>query len=400
MIAVYYIHQHSKKFVLNEIAPFTNGSTTIRHLNFLSSWGKESKLFQNFDKTAHYLSPLNTKINKAIILKRAIPLGFSKSLCIVLWNILHSMGHNGVIYMQADNHILNEKSRWCTIEELSQHLGFLEILEIEDRLGWLAIRKSKSKNAPQGIENSSYFKLVDYINCFTEQAIISSKAQKSKFKTRLASQEQDFFYSMHWALQTMAVFDRISPLQPKVLRGIDLGGGFGFQCVELACRGHEFENFELDSIDGSLKAEIVGHWIAKKCGVESKVRLSLGRMENWKPKEKEFDFVLCLGSLLLIKREDLTNLFNNIEKSLKPGGIFLIRENFLQGDGPNEFNQFTSEELLNHLKIWNGTIEFFNHYAQPMARNDYLNSAMSYLVLKKGSLRTPFKWLKNLGKIS
>ena len=154
MIAVYYIHQHSKKFVLNEIAPFTDGNTTIKHLNFLSSWGKESKLFQNFDKTAHYLSPLNTKINKAIIFKWAIPLGFSKSLCIVLWNILHSMGHNGVIYMQADNHLVNEKSRWCTIEELSQHLGFLEILEIEGRLGWLAIRKSESNNAPQGIENS------------------------------------------------------------------------------------------------------------------------------------------------------------------------------------------------------------------------------------------------------
>ena len=87
--------------------------------------------------------------------------------------------------------------------------------------------------------------------------------------------------------------------------------------VELACRGHEFENFELDSSENKENRWSLD---SKKmwCGKQSKV--VNGKMELNQKKKNLISFyvwVVCYS-----KREDLTNLLNNIEKSLKPGGFF------------------------------------------------------------------------------
>ena len=78
MIAVYYVHQTKKQDVLDALVSILGEGIHDEHLTFLSSWGKESQLLNSFDRSAHYLSPLNKNVKKAVVFKSAIRL-FARS---------------------------------------------------------------------------------------------------------------------------------------------------------------------------------------------------------------------------------------------------------------------------------------------------------------------------------
>ena len=181
--------------------------------------------------------------------------------------MLRHMKTDGVIYYQMNRNFKVSNGQLQAPEQIKPFFEALRISESEKIKGWLTIAKSTDNPATSLLSNSIYPKLDGYIDTFFDEPKVLSKINrddKSYLVKKYPIQSDRFFYSMHWALQTMSVFDRIMPNQSDVLRGIDLGGGFGFQSAELATRGHECENLEINSFQG----EAVGSWLAKTCDVK------------------------------------------------------------------------------------------------------------------------------------
>jgi 2-polyprenyl-3-methyl-5-hydroxy-6-metoxy-1,4-benzoquinol methylase len=358
--AVYYIHQVSQEKTLDIVKQVINDADTLDDIHYFSAWGQLVTPVTTYSPCAHYLAPLDRQFKRAVVLKNAIPLPPSRSLSVVLGTMLRDMGEGSEIYIQSDR---SDKisSLWVMPEDLRRDLPSLKIGEPDGKSGWIRLGWTAALASELASLQSIYPLISRHLPEFFETLALAGHPCADTLTNHPDSAENAFCYSMHWALHTMTVLEKLLPPPRPHMSGMDVGGSYGFLVCELASRGYTVTNVEL--IDWRI--ERVLPWLAARCGVADKTRGIVSRMEHLTGEDESHDFILFMGSLLCIDRKDVPAVLDKTKQLLKPGGVMVLRENLLieatkSGPGIHE-TRFSPTELNDFLQHHIGTPQFYCH---------------------------------------
>lgn len=135
-----------------------------------------------------------------------------------------------------------------------------------------------------------------------------------------------------------ALYDEFLPLIPKNGTLLDAGCGSGRDAFIFKERG-----FNVDAFDISPEiAKLASEYLNQKVAVSSFQALD---------DVDRYDGIWCCASLIHVAKNDLTEVFNNLARALKPQGIVYV--SFKYGDGEREHNgrEFTdlNEQTLESI---------------------------------------------------
>ena len=407
LTAVYYIHQFNQEKTLNKMREVLGDVDDFFGFHYFSSYGTLLTATENYSECAHYLAPLDQRFKCALMLDGAVPLPPSRSLCVLLGTMLRDMGQGAEIFFQ----VKATSTRSMVLSVLKDYLPSSELFTLNITKGWIRVAWGEAleddlmalKSIYPSIskQKSNFFKNfsrigVDGNSSFSEPQIINSRLV-----------ENAFCYSMHWALHTMAILEKQLPEPHVNISGIDVGGAYGFLACELAARGYLVKNLEADY----WKVKKVFPWLSTFCGVADRVTGLHLPMQKFDDEEQSFDFILFMGSLLNLDREDVPIVLNKAEKMLKPGGVLVLRENLLTDENkfiygeivssvffdelglPTEYylTCFTAKELNSFLKENFATPKYYCHRGIVRKFREIENFGTVFAALKK----RPFRLSKN-----
>ena len=134
------------------------------------------------------------------------------------------------------------------------------------------------------------------------------------------------------------LYDEFLPLIPKNGTLLDAGCGSGRDAFIFKERG-----FNVDAFDISPEiAKLASEYLNQKVAVSSFQALD---------DVDRYDGIWCCASLIHVAKNDLTEVFNNLARALKPQGIVYV--SFKYGDGEREHNgrEFTdlNEKMLESI---------------------------------------------------
>jgi hypothetical protein len=363
LTAVYYIHQKEELQTLAVARGVVPGIDSDPGVRYFSAWGPLLVPASEYKPCAHYLTPLDTSFKQAVMVKNAIPLPSSRSLMAVFGTMLHAMGPGSVLYIQTDRSKALADS-WVTPEDIGEHLPSAMVVEgPQGQKGWIAVWWGRGIAEELAGLNSVYSRLVNHIPEFAAVLARAGLPCSNTLEDHANSAENAFCYSMHWALHTASVLDKLLPAPDgeKDTCGIDVGGSYGFLACELAAQGHRVTNIEL--ID--WRVDRVFPWLAQTAGVAGRVDGTAARMETLSAEGKSYDFILFMGSLLCIDRKDVAYVLRTARGLLKPGGMIVLRENLLIADTKNQCDdhetRFTPDELDGFLRANVGRPTYYDH---------------------------------------
>ncbi len=338
-------------------------------IRYLSSWGQTLKPTTDYRPCGHYLAPLDPSIKRVIILRNSIPLPSSKPFSAVLGTMLSRMGAGSELFIHSPKS-LKKSNIWVTSKELSAHLSSCTIEDAPNgKKGWIRIAWSKQIESDIERLESIYPKLASRLDGFYDIMNQSDHQCSGPVEKFTDSIESAFTYSMHWALHTHSVIDKVFEKHDArgPLRIIDIGGSYGFLACELAAAGHHVVNLELIE----YRIEQVLPWLIESSGVSGRVKGIAERMENLERHSdncESYDVVCFMGSLLCIDRDDVSGVLEQASKLLKPGGLIILRENMLLPQNAQTLDgreyRFTAEELHTHLQTINQEVTYLCHLGQ------------------------------------
>jgi SAM-dependent methyltransferase len=384
--ACYYIHQFSHEKTLDNVRQIFNDVSALGNVHYFSAWGPLATATKTYAPCAHYLAPLDHRYQRAIILKNAIPLPSSRSLSVVLGTMLRDMGEGSEIYIQSDRS-KKKSSLWVMPEDLRRDLPSLDVSETDVKPGWIRLRWSSAIDNELTNLQSIYPVISRHLPAFFDTLAKAGLPCADTLTNHSDSAENAFFYSMHWALHTMTVLDKLLPKPGAHFSGMDVGGSYGFLACELAARGYAIANLEL--ID--WKIEKVFPWLAACCNVADRARGVVQRMEHLTGEDDSYDFILFMGSLLCIDRKDVPVVLDKAKHLLKPGGVLVLRENLLidatrSGPGIHE-TRFTPTELNSFLELHIGTPKYYCHLGLERSFREVLHLWTIFGVVEKAKSR-------------
>ena len=358
--AIYYIHQFSQEKTLDIVRQAFNDIDALGDIHYFSAWGPLVSATMMYAPCAHYLAPLDQSFKRVLILKNAIPLPPSHSLSVVLGTMLRDMGEGSEIYIQSDRS-KKISSLWVMPEDLQRDLPSLEISEPGCKAGWIRLGWTATLDNDLAKLQSIYPVISQHLPEFLETLASAGHPCADAVTNHPDSAENAFCYSMHWALHTMTVLEKLLPMSRPLMSGIDVGGSYGFLACELAARGYTITNLEV--IDWRI--EKVLPWLASRCDVADRARGVASRMEHLAGEDESHDFILFMGSLLCIDREDVPAVLEKAKQLLNPGGLLVLRENLLieatkSSPVKNEM-RFSPEELNDYLQNHVGTPRYYCH---------------------------------------
>lgn len=358
--ACYYIHQFSQEKTLDTVRRVFNDVSTLGEVHYFSAWGPLVTTTPTYAPCAHYLAPLDQRFKRAIILKNAIPLPSSRSLAVVLATMLRNMGEGSEIYIESDRP-KKKSSLWVMPEDLRRDLPSLDVSETDVKPGWIRLRWSSSIDTELTNLQSIYPVISGHLPEFFDTLAKAGHPCADTLTDHPDSAENAFFYSMHWALHTMTVLDKLLPKPGAQITGMDVGGSYGFLACELAARGYTITNLEL--IDWRI--EKVFPWLASRCEVAGRAQGVVSRMEHLAGEDQSHDFILFMGSLLCIDRKNVPAVLEKAKKLLKPGGLLVVRENLLieatKSSSAKHETRFAPEELNEYLQNYVGNPRYYCH---------------------------------------
>ena len=363
LVAVYYPHRMDMEATLKALSSFVPEDPLRRDSRFFSSWGPGLEPTPDHKPCAHYLTPLDESFRAAFVLKQSIPLPPSSALAAVFGAMLLAMGEGASIYVQSDKTI-RRTARWVMPEDLR---ATLPSAEIEARPGgvngWFRIGWRKGLTEDVAGLGSIYPLLAHRFGDFHEALIEAGHPDGDPDSDFYNSTVNTFTYSMHWALHTSALLEIIFREHGMTgpMRGLDVGGSYGFLACEMAARGHRMTNLEM--LDSGVQR--FQPWLAEASGVANLVDGVAARMETLSEKDDRYDFVCFMGSLLCIDRDKVPDVLKAATRQLERGGLVLVRENLLieatkRTGGPVE-TRFTPVELNDFLRQNVGDVSYFCH---------------------------------------
>ena len=158
--------------------------------------------------------------------------------------------------------------------------------------------------------------------------------------------ERSFIYGLYGANQKSFVVEHIlaSHGLRRAIRGLDAGGGYGFLAAELAAKGHDFLVSDYDE----KKIDLVGPWIAERCGLGPRLRFVTERLEAIDRPRVHYDLVSFFGCLLYLERRDVPKVLSRAMQLLRPRGLLLVHENPREAGKPGSLDyerRFAADEL-------------------------------------------------------
>ncbi len=149
------------------------------------------------------------------------------------------------------------------------------------------------------------------------------------------------------------LYDEFLPLLPKKAILLDAGCGSGRDALVFKERGYSVDAFDISPAMVKLASEYLNQDVA------------VNSFQAFNDIDK-YDGIWCCASLIHVAKNDLTAVFNNLARALKPQGVVYV--SFKYGDGEREHNgrEFTDlneqviEEIMKNtdlfiLKSWQST---------------------------------------------
>lgn len=160
------------------------------------------------------------------------------------------------------------------------------------------------------------------------------KAQTYEQSTRISVPAYDTLFAV-----TQAYFRAQLGEQEASLLVVGAGGG-----NELSAWGPTNPHWAFTGIDPAEEMLQIAQHKAKQLGLEDRVQLLQGTIDNLPSNTSKFDAASCILVLHFIEdREEKLNLLKNIHAQLKPGKPFVLA---------CAYGERESEELQDRIKIW------------------------------------------------
>lgn len=381
---IYYVHQYEQSKTLRLVAPLLSKNPEDRTVRYFSSWGRSLSPTTNYKPCAHFLTPLDRSSKRALVLKRALPLPSASAVAPVLAQMLRAMGNGSEILLQTDR-------SWIDPDAIGAALPSVECqANPSGAKGWLRLTAPSELEADIRSLSSIYPLLAPKLDDFRAVLADAGDPSESPESDYLHSAENEFIYSLKWSLHTRAILESLFRRYglESSLRGLDVGGGYGFLACELAAMGHRMTNLEL--LD--WKVNTVLPWLAKTSGTSERVDGWASRMEDLTGVDETFDFVCFMGSLLFIERSDVTRVLATARRLLKPGGLLVFRENLLidatrDQHRTGRYPRFRPQELHEILCATGDRPVYLDHWGVERSPREIGALRMLFAALEKNSSR-------------
>ena len=302
LVAVYYPNRDSQERTLRKLRRLPRLGSDTTSYRYFSSWGKHLAASSSYERCAHYLAPLNRSFRRAIVIKYALPLYSASAVAPIVVQMLSGMGVGSEVLLQCSR-------SWLNIDELHGVMPTAKIEKNPDGArGWVKLSARPGIEADARHTASIYPSLAPRLDEFRQALIAAGHRNEDPDTNFDYSVEQAFSAGMSRVLHARTVFERFFQRYRLTapLRGLDIGGSYGFLACELAAMGHHMTS--LERVEWQVRH--VTPWIAKACGVAERVEGIAGRMETLTGSDDSFDFVCFLGSLLLIDRSDVPDVLS------------------------------------------------------------------------------------------
>ncbi|MHC4607956.1 MAG: class I SAM-dependent methyltransferase, partial [Planctomycetota bacterium] len=304
-------------------------------------------------KPAHIYAPVPASVSRLIFVREFSVLYANDFTACWLAKLLLTMGPRGEIWVEMASQKSNEARNQVTPYYLRQKLpgGVVERHGGGDAPLWMRITGTENLSSDIERLRTMYAPLH---NAYEEFRNVYGKAHAQEDPESADATEgrclRTYIYSLFGANQKSFVIEKM--LEEHVdgadLRGLDMGGGYGFMACELAAKGHAMEMAD----HSAAQVEDIGRWLVRKCGLEDRMRLRVEKIENIGTLPGPYDFISFAGCLLSIDRKEVPQVLQSAMRLLRPGGILILHENPREAGVPGSLQyeeRFRADELHAYL---------------------------------------------------
>ena len=350
---------------LARIAGIAGPAVRSERVTLLSNAGRHLDLDAAESAPAHLFAAAAGRFLRIFVVKEFAALYANDFTLAWLGLLLADQGEGAELWLEIPNESSNAGRNLITPGFLADRLPSASLARAAK--GWYCLPASPAMAAEAAALSTIYPAFHRRYDDFLETYGRATVGTEDTTAAQRDAAERSFIYGLYGANQKSFVVEHILAehgLQ-QTIRGFDAGGGYGFLAAELAAKGHDFLVSDYDE----KKIDLVGPWIAQRCGLGPRLRFVTERLEAIDHPREHYDVVSFFGCLLYLDRPNVPSVLSRAMHLLRPGGLLLVHENPRETGKPGSLDyerRFAADELAGLIQ---GNAGLFTCYSMFTAKS-------------------------------